>query len=314
MVKAGAALAAILIASVPVLAQGLPPGVQPPVPAARPDSNAPPVAAMPQPGAPGVPFPAVLGIQQSNRSGPPIPLASEPMSLDQAKTDATLAQMGSQVDKRLQGLSAGQGAMDSPDTTPYRSELEQMQEEQHQLRILRLKQEHADLAMKLWATTFDPRREDAAAKAAGGPAQQNAPAAIGTAAQAAVGSKEAADAAAAAAAAKPVEPDAQPFPKVVSISGQAATRGHNDGSLKANLLVPYVGEVTAVVGTQLPGKRRVSAITPDGVSVSDPKLGTVPLGYGDSVALAPPPIAPAAPAPGFPGMIPGAAGARPPMR
>ena len=271
------------------------------------------------------------GQPQQRTGGPEIPLASRPMSLDSAQTDAKLNQMGAQVDQRLQGLSIGQGPMSGPDVTPYKSELDQMSDEQRQMRLLRLKQEHAKLAMDLWSITFDPRREDAAARAA---ADKNgtAPAASGStaagapvpgspaavAADKAAADKAAADkaattattaaasasasAAAAQAAAGPSAPE--PFPKVLSITGQLPTPGHRDGMLKATLLVPYVGEVNAVVGTQLPGKRRVSSISAEGVSVSDPRLGTVPLGYGDSVPLTPPvvnlPTAPTAVSSPFP--------------
>lgn len=203
------------------------------------------------------------------------------MSMQQPRVDATLDHMGKQVDTRLDGLRIGDGsAMNPPDIAGYADELKQEAAEQRQIRMLKLKQERADLAMKLWATTFDGRREQAESEIQSHPVAVPAPAP-------ATGQTPTP------AAPLPVqhaEDDAfQPLPKVVSITGQGSLEnGHQN--LRATLLVPYLGEISAKVGTVLPGKRRVVEITPEGVLVSDPVHGNMPLGYGDSVALTPPPF------------------------
>lgn len=226
------------------------------------------------PQGPGVPFPSMApAVQaqttQADAKGPVIPLSTQGMSMQQPRVDATLAHMDKQVDTRLDGLKVG-NPLPSPDVSGYSSELKDMAEEERQIRLLQVKQQRADLAMKLWSTTFDPRREEDAQNAAKQPVIVAAPASTAD-------SK---------ARTQNVTEAIMPLPKIVSIAGQHVSSGHE--SLTAVLLVPYVGEMSAVVGTSLPGHRQVTRITPDGVVVSDPKLGSIPLGYGDAVAMSPP--------------------------
>jgi type IV pilus biogenesis protein PilP len=306
------AAAAALLASSPVMAQTLTP---PPFPqfgahpaavdtAASTSASTTPVAAVGKPGAPGVPFPQLLGEPSPALPGEvKVPLASTPISMDQPHTDKTLDSMTGQVDTRLDDLKVGSGDMSSPDTSGYSSELDAMAEQQREIRLLTLKQTRADLAMKLWATTFDPRRENAAAAKAdkagddasastdstsgaavdpslpGLPSSSSAAQSANPTAPALTAAQAAAQQAAADAAAQA----ALPMPVTVSITGNAF-----GAPLVATILVPYVGEVSAKVGTRLPGHRRVIRVSPDAVEISDPVLGTVPLSFGSSVALSPP--------------------------
>ncbi len=266
----------------------------------------------------GAPFPGMIQGgpgQQGAAARPPVPLSGQPMSIDDAEVRNRITRMGEQVNDRLGNLRVGSGDLAAPDLSPRRSELEERASAERQLRELELRQRQADAAMKLWATVYDPRREEDAARraaaaaegaAAGSPGTQMAP---GTAIPIAPSSQAPSAApvvtvpqlvppqptAAAPATPAPAAERAPtradlPMPKVVTI------RGGGSGPLTAQILVPYVGEVAAEVGTRLPGDRRVTRITASSVIISDPDLGTIPLGFGDSVALAPPAAAQRAPA------------------
>lgn len=276
--NSAAAAAILALAAAPAVAQ---PSLValPGAPTAAPAFAPPPVVGAPAEAAAaaGAPFASMVrgqqGQQQRQGSGPQLPLSTEPMAIDQTQMNGALARAGQQVDDRLENLRIGSGQLTPPDTSGYRGELDEMASIQRQLRLLELKQKQANAAIQLWSTVYDPRREENAARAA-------------------VEARQAAEAPAAAPAqqqgqaqqqARPQAEEAQPlpFPRVLSVRGTGS-------SLRATLLVPYTGELDASVGTVLPGERRVTRITADGVAVSDPKLGAVALGYGDSVPLMPP--------------------------
>lgn len=264
--RRGAAFVAALLLASPALAQPAPPPAGLPMPGnAAPATSAPAGAELPS----GAPMASMLQNQSDNRAAPRLPLSTQPMTLDTARSNQVLGQMDRQVSDRLAGLRLGEGPLVGPDVSPYRGELEGMAEEQRQIRLLQLRQQRAELARKLWETLYDPRREEDAARTGGRGEGRQA-----EAARAAVSSEAVAPAA-------PAAPVAElPYPKVVSIEGGL-------GALHAVLLVPYVGEVTASLGTPLPGGRRVTRISADGVTVDDPLHGRVPLGYGDMVPLMP---------------------------
>ena len=224
-------------------------------------------------------------------SGPPAMAAGAPLALPPGAVPAANAApaadadaAGSQADayaqfkrhaeERLATLRLG-----PPDVSGYRGELDKMSEEQREIRWLQLALQRVDLAEKLAALLDSGHLGDNAKDAKPGAKDQ--------AQQAAAAEEKAKHAEATEAAQRP-----EPFPKVVQITGAS-------GALKAVLLVPYVGEVTAVAGTSLPAGRRVTRITTDGVFVADPKAGTVPLGYGDAVPLMPPAPAAQQQPPGF---------------
>lgn len=267
----GSAATVALLASAAFPAAAQP--ALPQLPGGAPSLTAPAPAAQQPVGEPqGAPFPSMVrpGGQAAQRpaGSVPLPLSTEQMTLDERTMNGALGRAGQQVDERLSNLRVGSGQLAPPDTSAYRGELEEMAAIQRQLRLLDLKQKQANAAIALWSTVYDPRREEDAARAL-------------------ADARRAAEApppppAAAAAQAAATQPDLQPFPRVLSIVGTG-------GSLRATLLVPYTGELQARVGTILPGERRVSSITAEGVTVSDPKMGTVALGYGDSVPLSPPP-------------------------
>ena len=126
-----------------------------------------------------------------------------------------------------------------------------------QIRLLELKQREAELAIKLWSTVNDGKRDAGAGAGAGGVSQ----ASLGTAAQG--------DAAAAAA-----------LPRVVSIIGVG-------DDVRATVLVPYDGQVVVTAGQTLPGGLRVSRISTAGVIVTDAAGRTFALGFGTHVPAMP---------------------------
>jgi type IV pilus biogenesis protein PilP len=260
------------------MAQGI--GAEASAPALRSMPKVPSVAA-PQ----GVPFPSM----EKEVKLPEVPLSTKPMAVDPAQVGDSMHRLEGQVDNRLDNTQLGSGNLAPPDMGPIQGELSAMAEEQRQIRILTLKQQHADVAFKLWSTLYDPRKEEEARrKAAEAVALASAPkpvAPVAVAPPVSAGPQFA-----------PVgAPSVQPFPKIVSIGG-------TPGAYRAELLVPYVGEVDATPGTRLPAGRRVSRIGPDGVYVRDAKLGEIELGFGDSVPLLPPDAATVA-APKAPDML-----------
>lgn len=228
----------------------------------------------------GVPLPSLLqgnSAPAARTGGPSIPDSTQSFGIDNKRVDKTLDTMIQQADERVAKVKPeAPASMNPPDIAPYRSDLQQMSDIQRQLRLMELKQKQAEAAMKYWSTVYDPRKEEDVIKGApvgkddktdNKPTVSGYP--VGTAGNPAP---------------PPMPAEAPkndlPLPKVVSIMG-------GESSLKAMLLVPYVGEMQARVGTTLPGDRRVVKISSTGVNVSDPKLGVVTLGYGDSVALSP---------------------------
>ena len=223
----------------------------------------------------GVPFPSMLRAENGSNNKFPIPPAGQPMSIRNPQITKDMNALNQEVDSRLSDLSLGDGKMSPPDLSPYADELSAMSEEERQIRLLKLKQERATLAIKLWETLYDPEREGGARK------------------QVLIESDESSKKQAAAPPPPPPPPQAPsppqssfgkdfiPLPKIVEISGTS-------GALNATLLVPYVGEMHVKNGAGLPGGRKITSITSEGVIISDPQMGEMPLGYGDSVPLAPP--------------------------
>jgi type IV pilus biogenesis protein PilP len=229
------------------------------------------------------------------------PPPGQPLSLQSKKIEADMKRLENQVNTRLSqmrvgastdenqagaspaGLSAspGSGKLSPPNTSGYRDELDELAEEERQIRLLQLKQERASLAMKLWNTLYDPREF-----VNGGlvrPVEKSEKSGED-------GKKEVAKTAPAplpVLAPQPVDTPSLPYPKVLEISGTG-------GDLQATLLVPYLGEMNVAKGTVLPGGRRVEEVSSRGVMVNDPTAGIVPLGYGDSVPLAPTTVPPSA--------------------
>lgn len=251
-----------------------------------------------------LPFPA-LGAKDDARARPKPPPGAA-VSLQNKKAEEDMRRLDEQVNSRLSemtignppnmergtggadtstnsaGLRPGSGNLSAPNLAPYKSELDEMSEEERQIRLLQLKQEHADLAMKLWSTLYDPREF-----IDGRPVPPPAPAKDKAGADEDKNKKKAEnEPPPAKAAPQPENPEnfgsaALPYPKILEISGAG-------GKLQATLLVPYLGEMIVTKGAVLPGGRQVSRIDEQGVLVNDPKAGDVPLGYGDSVPLSPP--------------------------
>jgi hypothetical protein len=244
-----------------------------PIKATEPRGDNPPI---------GVPLPSLLqgNNAASIKPGAGIPDSTQTFGLDNKRVDSVLDRMVKQADDRVSKINTEpqSGSMTPPDVTPYRSDLQQMSDIQRQLRLMDLKQKQAEAAMKYWSTVYDPRKEEDVAK--GASVKDEKPDAVKSSTPVGplgpVGTN-----------ANPAPPPMPaealktdlPLPKVVSIMGGS--------SLKAVLLVPYIGEMQAHVGTTLPGDRRVVKISSEGVNVEDPKLGVITLGYGDSVPLSP---------------------------
>jgi type IV pilus biogenesis protein PilP len=249
--------------------QGPPPTVAVPV---LPPSGA--AAAQP-------PFPSAVEGQKKLA----VPLSTESMGFDERHVDGQIDRAQRMADDRMKGMQLGQEGLPGADTTAYRGDLEDMAAIQRRIRLLELKQREADLAVKLWATVYDGKREEQAAKA---PDTREADAGVSAklvAAQAEEAARKAAD--------------AVPPPKVVSIVGSGP-------DMRAKLLVPGQGEAVVTAGSRLPGGLIVTRISADGVLVTDGKGKTFALGLGNRVAAsASPAVATPAAAAGIAGMPPG---------
>jgi type IV pilus biogenesis protein PilP len=175
------------------------------------------------------------------------------------------------ADQRLSEVDIGSGRLAAPDTGPLTNDLDDLKHELTVQRLLDAKIHTAELAMHLWSLVYDPakqaalaRQEDNSHHSVPKPASEGEHPAMP--------------------AARPVpqasdEPSEQPLPVVYEIMGAGGR------PLRAKLLIPYVGEITARVGTTLPGKRNVLRIDADGVVVNDPTAGPVRLAFGQAVPL-----------------------------
>ena len=211
--------------------------------------------------APPVPMPpenATLGMGGNKTKAPSLPGPSESMAVDHNAVMQKENNMISQADARVAQVINGNN---KNTTDSNEGELKEIARIQEQIQLLDAKQALADRAVKYWATVNNSQPDKPATPT---------PAAVTTTTPQAPTNKNNSDAGFAS-----VEQQL-PFPKIVSIIG--------GGRLKATLLVPYVGEVEAHIGTVLPGNRQVTSITTDGVQINDPKIGSVSLGFGDSVA------------------------------
>jgi type IV pilus biogenesis protein PilP len=253
----------------------------------RPDETPrsfPPVSATPQ----GVPFPSMVPAapvaQQSSgpgqvahgtapqNKGPVVPLSTQSMGIDERQVESGIDRAQTQSERRLDNMRLGDGHMSLPDVGSYKNILDRISENQRQILLLQSEQQKADMAMKLWSTTFDPRREEAAAKGEDSDSKKAEEAAKAEAAHAADVKRNEASTI--------NQPPMIPFPRIYSIGGIP-------GHYRVTLLIPYQGEVDAYVGMGLPGGRHIKSITGSSVMVFDPKIGEVTLGFGDSVPSSP---------------------------
>ena len=228
---------------------------------------------------PGVPFPSMM--PQSGAR--PVPLSNQPLGLDSTRTQESMEQIRRQTNERLGNIREGLG-MTPPNLTERMTELQELNELQRRTRMHMARRQEAEAAMAVYGLLFDARREEDAARREREDRDKEredrtrAPVALGAA-----GTPN-----------QPGAPNQQqvieaatrmelPLPRIVTVSGGRE-------NLRAVLLVPYVGEVSVGPGTVLPGDRRVISVTSGGVTVRDPRLGLVALGFGDSVPAAPPMI------------------------
>lgn len=225
-------------------------------------------------------------------ASPPSPLAAGGSRDDGQNAVPTLdgaegavEKLMSEADGRLSKLSGG--ALPNADVSSHQSDLDAMAAIQRDIQILQLKNQKAELATTLWKTLNDLENPEEKERASGattstGPDVVSVP------------PPPAAAAPAVTAAPKVDEPPA--LPVIVSLSGVG-------NALRANLLVPYKGEITVRSGDVLPNGMRVVTVTSTGVVVRDGKK-TWSLGFGSEVPSAPPPPPSAFPV-GFNGAVPG---------
>ena len=294
---------ASLLASAAALALGMAGPALAQAPSPVPQPSAPRVGPVAAP-APGVPFSAIVGASPTKVSPPP---SNQPMAIDGAAVDRTIQGAVAQADARVQTMDISHPpAMDLPNMAPIRGELDTLTGIQRSTRLLEAKRLQAEMAAKLWVTVFDPAKEKALADAASEARGTGSPSVPGAVASNPSNPTPATPVTptptipqigpsptpigpvAPVAAPEPPAPHL-PYPKVVQIIGTGS-------SLRATLLVPYVGEVRATVGSTLPGGRRVTKVSALEVMVSDKSDGNVVLGFGSSVPLAPPPVPVALPA------------------
>ena len=324
---AGSIIPALLFSVSSAVAQTAPsltlPGVQPGM-TAMPPGRGPQPAPVAAPAAPaaadngsvltndkpllGAPFPS-MAVQGQK---PPLPLSNQPMGITTQRTGEDMQQLQQQTADRMNELRNGTG-LGTPDVSPYGSELQEMAAIQRRTRLLQAKRQEAEAAIAVYGVLYDSRREEEAARkakevkerqekeakekeekaeqariAALTPPPPPVPVkavAVPSAQQPVNTQPVAAQPQAPQSAAATIQE--MPLPRIVTIWGTGT-------SLKATLLVPYVGEISATTGTSLPGDRKVVSVSNSGVVVKDPKLGNLSLGYGDSVPAAPPVVQAAA--------------------
>lgn len=239
----------------------------------------------------GAPFPSMVSPPGQTQGRPNVLLSSEAMKNNDADIRQRLQRMSSDVEQRMAGLRIGTGQLPPPALEGRGSELQARAMAERQIREIELRQREIEAAIKLWATTYDPRREEDAKKAQTGRGNETSPSPnrSGNNATNSPAPPSRNTNSAAATSTRPQNASSSaprtgdmPLPKIVSITGGG------DVPLRALLLVPYVGEVHARVGTVLPAGRTVLRINEDAVIVSDTALGETNLGFGDAVPLAPP--------------------------
>jgi len=265
----------------------------------------------------GAPYPSMVAPPAQTQGRPSVLMSSESMRNNDQDMRQRLQRMSSDVENRMQGLRIGSGQLSPPSFDGRMGELQARASAERTIREFEVRQREMEAAIKLWATTYDPRREEEAAKAqrerraaeaAAATSSNRTPSATSATPSAprqdaiAVPDANRQPSRATGAAAGVTRTADVPMPKIVSITGGGNT------TLRATLLVPYVGEVPARIGTDLPAGRKVLRITEETVIVSDPNLGEASLGFGDSVPLTPPQLRTSAenarPAAGPPSSVP----------
>jgi len=167
------------------------------------------------------------------------------------------------ADQRLAQMKISEQAMAPADTNSYGGELQDMAATQRQIRLLELKQREADLAIKLWSTVNDGKRD-------GGAGSGNvAHLSLDGVAPAGMVPFQAGD------------PTRAPLPRVVSIIGVGS-------DIRATVLIPYEGQTIVTNGQDLPGGLHVAKISTAGVIVTDELGRTFALGFGNRVPATPP--------------------------
>lgn len=250
----------------------------------------------------GAPYPSMVAPPAQTQGRPTVLLSSDPMRNNDQDMRQRLQRMSSDVETRMQGLRIGSGQLSPPSFDGRMGELQARASAERNIREFEVRQREMEAAIKLWATTYDPRREEEAARAqrerraeAGTTSSNRVPTATSPTpstppritATAPDVNGQITRSNVPGNAATGVPPSASrtvdvPMPKIVSITGGG------DTALRATLLIPYVGEAPVRIGTNLPAGRKVVRITEETVIVSDPILGEASLGFGDSVPLSPP--------------------------
>jgi hypothetical protein len=259
----------------------------------------------------GAPYPSMVAPPAQTQGRPTVLMSSDPMRNNDQDMRQRLQRMSSDVEVRMQGLRIGSGQLSPPSFDGRMGELQARASAERNIREFEVRQREMEAAIKLWATTYDPRREEEAAKAqrerraeAGTTSGNRVPTANSPSPSAPsrntatvpdvnrqVPRSDAPGNTATGAPSGASRSLDVPMPKIVSITGGG------DTGLRATLLIPYGGEVPARIGTNLPAGRKVLRITEETVIVSDPILGEASLGFGDSVPLSPPQLRPSTESP-----------------
>jgi hypothetical protein len=250
----------------------------------------------------GAPYPSMVSPPGQTQGRPNVLLSSEPMRNNDQDMRQRLQRMSSDVETRMQGLRIGSGQLSPPSFDGRMGELHARASAERNIREFEVRQREMEAAIKLWATTYDPRREEEAARAqrerraeAATPPGNRSPTpadvtpnapprntATAPDANRQANRSDAPSNSGTGASSNTRRSLDVPMPKIVSITGGG------DTALRATLLIPYIGEAPARIGTVLPGGRKVLRITEETVVVLDPVFGEASLGFGDSVPLTPP--------------------------
>ncbi|GCD63554.1 hypothetical protein WSS15_16640 [Acetobacter pasteurianus] len=245
----------------------------------------------------GVPFASLMSVDSGRgkpRPAPPpsLPLASQPISQENGRVEATLNRMNGQISDRLKGLSIGDGDLKPTKLSPSdKTLIDQLTEEEKQIKLLDARKRRLKVAIETWAEAFDPHKEQAAAgetidakKGMGESQSQGSDhgnadndhdletlkseiaslkQSLETANKGSVGIKS---------------QQQDPYPVVTS------TNATYDGGMEANILVPYSGEMKVSTGDMVQDGVTINSISGKTVTIKDSHSGRIiPLAWGDSV-------------------------------
>ncbi|GBQ85332.1 hypothetical protein AA14337_3045 [Acetobacter malorum DSM 14337] len=245
----------------------------------------------------GVPFGSMMTAEGKNGrtvAAPPpdLPLASEPMSQEDGRVQATFDRMNDQISDRLKGLAIGNGNLKPAKITNKEAGIvDQLSDEEVQIKLLDARNRHLAAAIKAWSTAYDPHKEQIAAnekiEQKGKDGTKSATGNSSGATERGTSNSEMEQLreeiesmkAQSQKADPPQKPPQDPYPVVTETSADF------NGRMTADILVPYEGALDNVgVGDVVQEGVTIASISEKVVTVKDARTGhIVPLSWGNQV-------------------------------